>query len=117
MIAMIRMGANRVVSKAFNSPALQTATEYAVHKCMVKYHIVIAVVKCIIDAPVITVPLAKFLRHEDGKYFLEKAKIEELYIKLTEAVNDKKNKEEDGLQTVRMEAVRSTRLSTVIPDG
>lgn len=61
----------------------------SVHKCLAESQSVDVVATRMIYAPAFTVPVIKFTEHEVEKGSLDRAKIEEQFNRLTEAVDEK----------------------------
>lgn len=68
-----------------------------------------------IDAPALTVPVAIFVKHKVEQSSLGKAKREERFSKLAEAVDEKEIKINDGGLTKRTDPVPSPSPVTDIP--
>lgn len=62
-------------------------------------------------------PVAKFIKREVEKNALDKSKMEQQLVKLTEAVGDTKIKFEDGIPTKNTNATRSPSPPLDLSDG
>lgn len=74
-MSVIRTVVSWSVGKAFQSSEIETAEERAVQKCLAEPYVVNGVVNRSIDAPALTVPVAKLVKNDVEKIFLEKANI------------------------------------------
>lgn len=83
---MIYTGVKKPPAKPFRSVAFWLAVEEAVHNCLSKPQSVESVATMMIDAPPLTVLMAKFVKGKVGKSYLDKAKMKERFIKLTKPV-------------------------------
>lgn len=61
----------------------------------------------IFDAHSFTVPVTKFVKHEKEKKLFHRAKMEQLFVKMAEAIMETKIKVEDAVPTKMIDAARS----------
>lgn len=67
MTSVMEMVLDRAMAEASKSASFQMVVEPLVQKRVVEPHIVDSVVTRMIDAPALTVPVAKFVKHEVEK--------------------------------------------------
>lgn len=103
---MIRAVVNKYVAKVFESPAFQIAVKRAFQKRLTEPHVVNDVVTRTIEFPAFTVPVAKFVRNEVEKWFLEKAEIDLHRHVSNNAVLGHKKKMGDKFPLQKMDSVR-----------
>lgn len=108
---------NRAVTKEFESAVFQTALKQSVCKCVAKLHSVDPIAAREIDEISFTVPVARFNKHEVEKSFLKKTRTEKRFVKLAKEGDDKKRKDEDGIQATSVDSARSTSSSRDVSDG
>lgn len=88
-MSVIQTKVHRALSKGFWNDAFYSAVEKAVQKRVPKPPSVDAVAARLLDGPTLTVSSAKFVKHEVEKSSLDKAEIEERFVRLVEAVAKK----------------------------
>lgn len=98
MTSVIRTAVNMAVANLFKSAVLQTAVKQAVHECVVEPDIVDAVATNTIEAPFFTVRWPTLL-NKRSKGLLLRVHDRERYVKLANAVPEKRSKQEDGFPT------------------
>lgn len=96
---MMQTDLNRSLAKGFWSATYYLAVEDAVHNGMPEPWSVNKVAAKLADCPSVLVPVAKFIKHEIEKNSLDKAKMARRFVKLSEAVKEKKLKTEDRIPT------------------
>lgn len=78
--------------------------------------IVDAVVTKLVHVPPFTVSVAEFVEQEVQKNFLDRAMMEERFVKRTEAAGKKNIKVEDGVSTSRIDPARVSGHQTKLSD-
>lgn len=116
VISVTQTVVNRALAEGFRNAPFCSAVQQAVHKCLAGPQSTDAVPTRMIDAPVPAVPVARFIRTEVEKVFLDSTKMEELFSKLAETVAEKKIKIEDEILTKRIDWARFSSPQTDISD-
>lgn len=86
----------------------------AVHKCVAERESVDAVRTRVIDFPVVTVSVVKYVKKEVEIGSVDKAKMEKRVEKLAEAVDEKTSKIKDRIETLTFDSVSYPSSSTDI---
>lgn len=87
---------SRAVAKAFRSGAFPIAVEQALRENETELHMFHDVSTCKLVISVVTVPVAKFVEPPIEEGSREKVEMESDFIKVHEAVDQRKDKTEDG---------------------
>lgn len=111
---MIHIAVYSTVAKPFQTPPFYVVSKQVVYKCVPKLRIGDIVETQRIDVSIYTTPVAKFIKREFEKSSCENANIEERFVKLVEARDEKKIKEEDQILTKKGDSDRSLSSSTDI---
>lgn len=114
MVSAIHTVVYRALAKCFRSTFFYSAVQQAVNNCVTVPHSVDTVTTSMMNVSAFTVLVAKFIQHKSEKGFVEKAKIEDGFNKLTEAAAEKKIKMVDWIPTKDVDTARSPRPLTNI---
>lgn len=96
---MVQIVLSRALARRFLNASFYTAVRGALHKWVSEPLSVDAVMISIIHTAAFMIPVAKVIKHEIGKSFLDKAIKEAWLSKLAKVVDDEKDKVENGIQT------------------
>lgn len=85
---------NKALPKGFRSAALYSSVKEVVQKPVPEPPSIDTVMEKLVDDPSFTVPVAKLVKHEVQRNYVDKAKMENPFARLTEAVQEKNMKTE-----------------------
>lgn len=91
MTSVIQAVVNKALTENFRGAMFYSPVEKALHNCVSEPLSIGAVAIGLVDALSLTIPVAKFFKHE--------VEIEEMFVKLAEAVQEKRIKIEGCIPT------------------
>lgn len=105
--SVIRTVVGRALAKGFRSAAFYSPVGESVNKCVSESLSTEAVAAKIVETPASTITVVKFVKREVEKNSVNKIKMEERFVKLTEAVEEKTMRIENGKPTRWFDTARS----------
>lgn len=113
---MIQAVFNRALAKGFRSAVSYSPVPDAVHKYIDVPRSLDGASTTMMDAPAVTVLVAKFITREVAKGSLHKVKLGEQFKTLAESLDESRIQIEDGIPRKRIDLIRSSSSPTNTSD-